>query len=136
VSPAVKRVGIAIGAGLLVMLSARLSHAGPLDANGNEARVIGGRPAGCPHAFCGCGLARFLGLEDRRLWLAANWPRLFHRTQAHAGAVAARAHHVMLLVEHVAMNPILQGVRNLLLVELAAAVVFIEVWRLVWAALP
>jgi hypothetical protein len=34
------------------------------------------------------------------------------------------------------MNPILQGVRNLLLVELAAAVVFIEVWRLVWAALP
>lgn len=107
-SPAVKRLGVAIGAGLLMMLSARLSHAAPFDANGNEARVIGGRPAGCPHAFCGCGLARFLGIEDRRLNLADAWKRIFPRTGAHSGAVAVRTYHrrghghVMLLVEHIA----------------------------------
>lgn len=100
-SPAA-RLGVALGAGLLAMLGAGLSHAAEFDANGNVARVIGGRPSGCPHAFCGCGLARFLGLEDRRLWLAANWPRLFHRTHAKPGAVAARRHHVMLLVEQIA----------------------------------
>jgi hypothetical protein len=99
-----KRLGVAIGAGMLVMLSARLSHARPFDANGNEARVIGGRPAGCPHAVCGCGLAKYLGLNDRRLWLAWNWARLFPHTHARAGAAAVRHHHVMLLIEHIAGN--------------------------------
>lgn len=80
-----------------------------MDASGNAgARVIGGRPAGCPRAYCGCGLARFLkrlgvpGMDDRRLWLAWNWARLYPRAQAHPGAVAVRRHHVMRLDHHIA----------------------------------
>src|SRR5579872_5540008 len=56
--------------------------------------VIGGRPAGCPHAFCGCGLRKFLGISDGRLDLAWNWARLFRRTTFHDGAVAVWRHHV------------------------------------------
>jgi hypothetical protein len=72
-----------------------------VDANGNAVNIIGGRPAGCPHSYCGCGLRKYLGLSDKRLNLAWNWARLFPRTYAHAGAAAVRAHHVMLLVRHV-----------------------------------
>ena len=72
-----------------------------MDANGNAVTVIGGRPAGCPHAYCGCGLRKYLGLSDKRLNLAWNWARLFPRTQARAGAAAVRRHHVMLLVRQV-----------------------------------
>ena len=73
-----------------------------VDANGNGARMIGGRPTGCPHAYCGCGLAHYLGLHDRRLNLAWNWARLFPRTSPHSGAAAVRRGHVMLLQEHIA----------------------------------
>jgi len=80
----------------------RVGRARTADANGNATRrVIGGRPAGCPHAYCGCGLAHYLGLHDKRLWKAWNWARLFPRTSPHAGAAAVRYHHVMLLVRHV-----------------------------------
>jgi hypothetical protein len=72
------------------------------DANGNDGTVIGGRPAGCPYQYCGCGLARYLGLGDKRLNLAWNWARLFARTSAYAGAAAVRYHHVVLLVQQVA----------------------------------
>lgn len=70
----------------------------------NEARadeVLGGRPPGCPHAYCGCGLARYLGIHDARLNLAWNWARFFPHTYAHSGAAAVRRHHVFLLREHV-----------------------------------
>lgn len=77
---------------------ARIGH----DANGNSAVVIGGRPAGCPRAFCGCGLRKYLGLDDRRLDLAWNWARFFPRTLARPGAAAVRPHHVMLLERHIA----------------------------------
>jgi hypothetical protein len=63
--------------------------------------VIGGRPAGCPHDYCGCGLRIHLGLSDKRLNLAWNWARAFPRTSAQAGAAAVRHHHVMLLEHHV-----------------------------------
>ena len=67
-----------------------------------KAEVIGGRPHGCPfRAFCGCALAQHLGFDDRRLWLAWNWARLFPRTSAHSGAVAVRHHHVLLLESQV-----------------------------------
>lgn len=71
------------------------------DANGNAVIVIGGRPPGCPHAYCGCGLRKYLGLSDKRLNLAWNWAVLFPRTSARPGAAAVRHHHVMLLVRHV-----------------------------------
>ena len=45
-------------------------------AYASKGAVIGGRPAGCPHAYCGCGLRKYLGLTDKRLNLAWNWARL------------------------------------------------------------
>lgn len=70
------------------------------DANGNRI-VIGGRPDGCPHAYCGCGLRKYLGIDDARLNLAWNWARLYPRVEARVGAAAVRKSHVMLLVSHV-----------------------------------
>jgi hypothetical protein len=74
-----------------------------VDAGGNRAyamadaaQVIGGRPSGCPHSYCGCGLRKYLGLEDTRLNLASNWARLFPRESGpRAGLAAVRNGHVM-----------------------------------------
>ncbi|HMA56094.1 MAG TPA: hypothetical protein VKP52_05120 [Pseudolabrys sp.] len=74
-----------------------------LDAAGNRAyamadagSIIGSRPSGCPHAYCGCGLRKYLGLEDKRLNLASNWARLFPRESGPRAALAAvRSGHVM-----------------------------------------
>jgi hypothetical protein len=88
-------------AGFVLMLFTSPAPAAPRDANRNRT-VIGGRPAGCPHAYCGCGLRKFLGLDDASLNLAWNWARKFRHTQAMPGAAAVRRHHVMLLVQHVA----------------------------------
>jgi len=63
--------------------------------------VIGSRPQSCPHAWCGCGLRKYLGLADTSLNLAWEWARKFPRTYAHAGAIAVRHHHVMQLVSHI-----------------------------------
>lgn len=72
------------------------------DANGNGAGVIGGRPAGCPHAYCGCGASLYLfGRIIPSLNLAANWIREFPRTHPAPGMAAARRHHVMVLISHV-----------------------------------
>ncbi|HXX07320.1 MAG TPA: hypothetical protein VEJ43_04525 [Pseudolabrys sp.] len=73
------------------------------DAAGNRAfamadtgTVIGARPSGCPHSYCGCGLRKYLGLADERLNLASNWARLLPRTPGPGPGVAAvRNHHVM-----------------------------------------
>jgi hypothetical protein len=72
-----------------------------VDANGSGIQTIGGRPDGCPHAYCGCGLRKYLGIDDVRLNLAWNWARMFPHTSAQPGAAAVRHHHVMLLVAHV-----------------------------------
>ena len=74
-----------------------------LDAAGNRAfamvdtgTIIGSRPGDCPHAYCGCGLRKYLGLADVRLNLASNWARLFPReSYPHAGLAAVRHGHVM-----------------------------------------
>jgi len=74
-----------------------------VDAAGNRAyamaddgRIIGARPSDCPHAYCGCGLRKYLGLEDTRLNLASNWVRLFPREAGpRAGLAAVRRGHVM-----------------------------------------
>ncbi len=58
------------------------------------AQIVGGRPAGCPHAFCGCGTSlHVFGRIIPRLNLAANWSE-FPRAMAAAGMVAYRRGHV------------------------------------------
>lgn len=77
------------------------------DANGNDsaAVVIGGRPAGCPHQFCGCEASRYIfGTIRPELNLASNWIKYFPRTAPAPGMVAARSGHVMVLVSHVSGN--------------------------------
>ncbi|MGY8706693.1 hypothetical protein RAD16_13215 [Bradyrhizobium sp. 18BD] len=70
--------------------------------NSVSARIVGGRPAGCPSSFCGCGAAlRLFGRIVPELNLAANWLR-FPRTSPAPGMVAARRGHVFVLEHHIA----------------------------------
>jgi hypothetical protein len=60
-------------------------------------QVVGGRPAGCPTAYCGCGASLHLfGRIIPSLNLAANWFR-FPRAAPGPGMAAVRRHHVMIL---------------------------------------
>lgn len=79
-------------------------RADAMDANGN-AVVVGRRPQGCPHAFCGCEASLYLfGRIRPELNLALNWMKKFPRTTAAPGMVAVRRHHVMVLMRHVDGN--------------------------------
>ena len=72
-----------------------------VDANGN-AVVVGRRPPGCPYEFCGCEASLYIfGKIRPYLNLASNWIRKFPRTAPASGMVAARNHHVMVLISHV-----------------------------------
>ncbi len=63
-------------------------------------RVVGGRPAGCPTSFCGCGASlRVFGRVVPELNLASNWLR-FPRAAPAPGMVAARRGHVFVLEQH------------------------------------
>lgn len=55
--------------------------------------VIGGRPPGCPHAYCGCGAMKYLGLTDKRLWQAWNWTKYYHGPTP----VAVWRHHIAII---------------------------------------
>jgi hypothetical protein len=78
-----------------------MSHA-RVAATYAAAGVIGGRPAGCPHAFCGCEASRYVFGEMRKdLFLASNWIRKFPRTAPAPGMAAARRGHVFVLISHV-----------------------------------
>jgi hypothetical protein len=71
------------------------------DANGNVT-VVGRRPQGCPHAYCGCEASRYLfGKIRPELNLASNWVRRFPRSAPAEGMAAVRSHHVMILMKHV-----------------------------------
>ncbi|MBR0753779.1 hypothetical protein JQ604_16460 [Bradyrhizobium jicamae] len=71
------------------------------DASATPGQTVGGRPAGCPRSFCGCGAAiRVFGRIVPELNLAANWLR-FPRTAPAPGMVAARRGHVFVLEQHV-----------------------------------
>lgn len=64
--------------------------------------VIGSRPAGCPHRYCGCEASRYVfGRMIPDLYLAANWIRKFPRTSPAPGMAAARSGHVFVLISHV-----------------------------------
>jgi len=67
------------------------------DASG---AVMGGRPAGCPRTYCGCGVSlKVFGTIRPELNLAWNWARYFQREGApRAGLVAVRRGHVMQIV--------------------------------------
>nr|WP_247341648.1 MULTISPECIES: hypothetical protein [unclassified Bradyrhizobium] len=70
------------------------------DMAGTE--IVGGRPAGCPRSFCGCGAAiRVFGRIVPELNLAANWLR-FPRASPAPGMAAARRGHVFVLERHIA----------------------------------
>lgn len=81
----------------------RQNRMAAIDDSGNRAyasadtgSIIGARPDGCPHAYCGCGLRKYLGLSDVRLNLASNWARFFPREAApRPGLAAVRSGHVM-----------------------------------------
>jgi hypothetical protein len=67
----------------------------------SQGHVVGGRPAGCPHSFCGCGASlRVFGRIVPGLNLASNWLR-FPRAAPAPGMVAARRGHVFVLERHV-----------------------------------
>lgn len=67
-----------------------------------DVRVIGGRPAGCPHRYCACALSlRIFGRVIASLNLAANWPRRFAPTAPAPSMVAARSGHAFQLLSHV-----------------------------------
>jgi hypothetical protein len=69
-----------------------------------RAEVIGGRPSGCPRAFCGCGASlQVFGKIIPALNLADNWLR-FPRAAPAPGMVAARHGHVFVLKEHLGGN--------------------------------
>lgn len=64
-----------------------------------EGRIIGGRPAGCPHAYCGCSASLYVfGRIIKELNLAANWLRKFPRAAPAPGMVAARSGHVFVIM--------------------------------------
>lgn len=59
--------------------------------------VIGGRPSGCPHAYCGCSASlHVFGKMVPSLNLAANWGR-FPLASPAPGMVAYRSHHVFVI---------------------------------------
>lgn len=63
----------------------------------SERADVGGRPSGCPRAFCGCALAlKVFGRIVPTLNLASNW-RQFPRDHAAPGNVAVWHHHVALI---------------------------------------
>lgn len=67
--------------------------------------VIGGRPPGCPHAYCGCGASiEAFGRIVPGLNLAANWLRRFPRAAPAPEMAAARPGHVFILKQHIAGN--------------------------------
>ena len=67
-------------------------------------RVVGGRPAGCPNAFCGCEASLYkFGRVIPELNLASNWRR-FPRTAPAPGMAAVRSGHVMILEAQVGGN--------------------------------
>jgi len=84
------RAAMAMAPGMTMMTSPGMTMT-------SSERVVGGRPAGCPNAFCGCeaSLYRF-GRVIPELNLASNWRR-FPRAAPAPGMAAVRSGHVMIL---------------------------------------
>lgn len=73
-----------------------------LDNSNGRPIVVGARPFGCPHAFCGCEASLYLfGQIHPDLNLASNWIRKFPTASPAPGMAAVRNHHVFVLMSHV-----------------------------------
>lgn len=76
----------------------RAEHSGERVAT----QIVGGRPAGCPHAFCGCGASLYkFGRIIPELNLAWNWAVKFPRIsagEAGNGDAAVRRGHVAIVL--------------------------------------
>ena len=74
--------------------------------NYDGGRVVGGRPAGCPHAYCGCGVSlHIFGRIIPELNLALNWRR-FTPAMPAAGMVAYRSGHVFAIESVIDSNTV------------------------------
>ncbi len=71
---------------------------------GDEQRIVGSRPYGCPNRFCGCEASLYkFGRIIPELNLASNWRR-FPRAAPAPGMAAVRPGHVMILESQVSGN--------------------------------
>lgn len=88
----------------LVAAAALLLTCSSVDArprHHDTSAVVGGRPAGCPRAYCGCGTSlEHFGRIVPGLNLARAWYR-FPRAAAAPNMVGVRPGHVLTLKEHV-----------------------------------
>ena len=77
-------------------------YAADTTSNSSRARIVGGRPTGCPRLFCGCEASRYVfGKIRPDLNLASNWMRKFPHAAPAPGMAAVRNHHVFVLISHV-----------------------------------
>ena len=73
-------------------------HHAAVQAASTENQVIGGRPPGCPRAFCGCSASlKIFGRIIPELNLAANWGK-FPPASPGPGMAAWRKHHVFVIL--------------------------------------
>lgn len=58
-----------------------------------------GQPKGCPKAWCGCYLAHYMGMPERKdLWRARNWAKIGRSTRPKIGAIVVWRNHVGVIV--------------------------------------
>jgi hypothetical protein len=71
----------------------------PLPIAKAHAEVIGGRPAGCPHRYCGCAAAQYINLpnSDGRWNLARKW-LAFPRAAPGPGMAVVHGGHVAIII--------------------------------------
>lgn len=83
-------------------IAVNVQNRGHYRSYSSDSTVIGGRPAGCPHAFCGCAASLYkFGRIIPSLNLAWNWVKKFPRASPAPGMAAARKGHVFILISHV-----------------------------------
>ena len=58
-----------------------------------------GQPKGCPSKWCGCYLAHYFGMPNRKdLWAARNWAKIGKPTRPKVGAIVVWRNHVGVIV--------------------------------------
>lgn len=93
------RLMVGLGSGLLIIGWVILIVFGTAAHGRGLGRRPSDHPAGCPaRAWCGCYLASYLGISDRKLWLARAWARVGSPASGpQAGAIVVWPHHVGLI---------------------------------------